>query len=177
MSKSHLDSLHLESSPRREAFRRVREAIQAACGQATLHGQLQDLLRTLEGEATPTLPPGMVPDRPHPPHCWLMDRHKVHLLKIGINTVGRLPDNDVVIEDPIVSRRHCVIVIHSDVHCELHDIASKNGTLLNGQRLTGPTRIYNGDEIILCERCLTFMIASVPRQTHPFMRPTTNLPV
>jgi len=40
-----------------------------------------------------------------------------------------MPDNDVVLQDAYVSRRHCAILIHlTGERCELHDIASKNGT-------------------------------------------------
>jgi pSer/pThr/pTyr-binding forkhead associated (FHA) protein len=87
-----------------------------------------------------------------------MDRESVYPLKIGLNTVGRLSDNDVVLEDPYVSRRHCAVVIHAaNGTCELHDVASKNGTYLNGNRLSGPTPLVSGDEIRLCDRQLVFI--------------------
>ena len=60
--------------------------------------------------------------------------------KVGLNTVGRMPDNDVVVQDAYVSRRHCAIVVHTGDRCEVHDIASKNGTYLNGHKISGPTR-------------------------------------
>ncbi len=74
--------------------------------------------------------------------------------------MGRLPDNDVVIDDPTVSRRHCAIVVHSTLVVELHDVASKNGTTINGKRLEGPTRLKDGDEICLCDRKLTVVMKS-----------------
>jgi pSer/pThr/pTyr-binding forkhead associated (FHA) protein len=77
-----------------------------------------------------------------------------------LNTVGRLPDNDVVLRDPYVSRRHCAILVHAHDCCELHDIASKNGTLLNGEPLRGPTRLKPGDRILLCERLLILSAAA-----------------
>ena len=36
-------------------------------------------------------------------------------LKVGLNTLGRSSDNDVIIAEEFVSRRHCTILIH------LHD--------------------------------------------------------
>ena len=87
-----------------------------------------------------------------------MDRGRKLPVKIGMNSVGRLPDNDVVIDDPTVSRRHCAVVVHSDLSIELHDVASKNGTLLNGRKINGPTRLKDGDEITLCERRLQFLV-------------------
>src|SRR6266545_2423415 len=90
---------------------------------------------------------------------YLKDGVNVYPLHLGMNSVGRLPDNDVVVRDECVSRRHCAIVIHSDLRCELHDVASKNGTLLNGKKIPAPTRLQSGDQITLCNRRLTFHIA------------------
>src|SRR5207237_3501868 len=88
---------------------------------------------------------------------WLMDKEAIYPLKVGVNTIGRLPDNDVVVQAPYVSRRHCAILVHAGDGCELHDIASKNGTYLNGRRLEGPTPINRGDEIRMCDRQMVFM--------------------
>src|SRR6266436_6306544 len=41
--------------------------------------------------------------------------------------------------------------------CELYDIASKNGTYINGNRLSGPTQLSSGDEIRMCDRQFVFM--------------------
>src|SRR5262245_22883531 len=105
-----------------------------------------------------TLAPGEVPVRQGGVHCWLLDRGRQIPLKVGLNSVGRLPDNDIVIDDATVSRRHCAIVVHSDLTIEIHDVASKNGTLVNGRKLQGPTRLRDRDEIGLSERRLTFLM-------------------
>jgi pSer/pThr/pTyr-binding forkhead associated (FHA) protein len=68
-----------------------------------------------------------------------------------------MPDNDVVIQDACISRRHCAILIHLSHGCELHDVASKNGTFINGHRLTGPTQLNSGDEITMCNRQFVFV--------------------
>ena len=71
--------------------------------------------------------------------------------------VGRSPDNDVVLDDAYVSRRHCAVLVHAGDRCELHDVASKNGTYLNGQKICGPTRLKSGDEIRMCNKNLVFV--------------------
>ena len=38
--------------------------------------------------------------------CYLKDGNNVYPLHLGMNSVGRLPDNDVVVRDECVSRRH-----------------------------------------------------------------------
>src|SRR5690349_11426305 len=49
--------------------------------------------------------------------------------------VGSAPDNDVAIDSSRVSRHHAVLTI-VDGHLEVQDLDSRNGTLLNGARVT-----------------------------------------
>src|SRR5581483_9812419 len=94
---------------------------------------------------------------------WLLDRESVYPLKIGLNTIGRAPENDVVLKDAFVSRRHCAILVHAGDGCELHDTASKNGTFLNGRKLAGPTPLNPGDEIRMCDCQLVFLTRTSDR--------------
>ncbi|HSQ56775.1 MAG TPA: FHA domain-containing protein [Gemmata sp.] len=168
MSDPRLHSLHLEGQPRRDLFRAARQAIQSACGSHTLAGDL----RMLDDEArldAPTIasPPGCPSGATDRFTFYLKDGSNVYPLHLGLNSVGRLPDNDVVIRDECVSRRHCALVIHHDMRVELHDVASKNGTLLNGKKIPGPTRLQSGDQITLCGRRLTFHITEAPGEPAP----------
>ena len=161
MSDPRLHSMHLEGQPRRDQFRAARQAIQAACGSQTLAGDIR-LLDEDERLHAPTLdgsPEGRAPSIAGRFTFYLKDGVNVYPLHAGLNSIGRLPDNDVVIRDECVSRRHCAVVIHHDLRVELHDVASKNGTLLNGKKIPGPTRLQSGDQITLCGRRLTFHIA------------------
>jgi hypothetical protein len=152
MADAPLNSVYLPPT-RRENFRAARDALLGACGPETLAG---DRTPGAWRGASPTA----VRKLDGPPRVEaryvLVDQDYVYPLKVGVNTVGRLPENDVVIPDPYVSRRHCAIVVHAHGGCELHDIASKNGTLLNRRPLAGPTPLNSGDEILLCERRLVF---------------------
>lgn len=49
-------------------------------------------------------------------------------------TIGRAPDNVVVINDPSASAHHCVIR-HSAGICTVQDLGSTNGTLVNGEEI------------------------------------------
>jgi pSer/pThr/pTyr-binding forkhead associated (FHA) protein len=49
-------------------------------------------------------------------------------------TVGRDPGNDIVLRDPKVSRHHAEIVFERGFFV-LHDLASANGTYVNGKRV------------------------------------------
>lgn len=162
MGDSRFQSLHLEGQPRRELFRQARSQLEAACGQLTLAGDLKLLGKSEPSDGDTATCPPLIPGGPT--HFWLRDGETLHPLEVGVNSVGRLPDNTVAIRDEHVSRRHCAVVVHSDGRCELHDIASKNGTILNGKRINGPTRIRPGDQILLCTRKLTLVEqAETPR--------------
>ena len=153
MGDSQLPSIHLEGTPRRQDYRAARDRLRGACGDVTLAGHPDDLPvghAALDADA-PTL---AGPPATHYAY-FLSDGSKEHALKLGINTVGRLSTNTVAIPDEHVSRRHCAIVIHQDGRIELHDVASKNGTLLNGQRIPAPSPLRAGDIITLCTRRVT----------------------
>lgn len=163
MSDPRLHSLHLEGQPRRDLFRAARQAIQAACGSQTLAGDIRMLAdeEKLGASTLAVAPGGPASNSTGRFAFYLKDGTNVYPLHFGLNSVGRLPDNDVVVRDECVSRRHCAVVIHHDLRCELHDVASKNGTLLNGKKIPGPTKIQSGDQITLCGRRLTFHVTEL----------------
>jgi hypothetical protein len=59
-----------------------------------------------------------------------------HPLRVGVNAVGRFPENDLVLAPNHVSRRHCLVLVHATGGCEVSDTASRNGTCVNGRRVT-----------------------------------------
>ena len=60
--------------------------------------------------------------------------------------IGRGDDCHVIIDDRQASRHHARITQTQDGYV-LEDLGSKNGTFLNGQPLTVPTVLKDGDEI------------------------------
>jgi hypothetical protein len=155
MADPRLNSIHLDS-PRRQEYRAAREALLNARGWQTLAAESGGHAGL--GVADPnTLIQNPERKPPSDLQFWLVDREYIYPLKVGLNTIGRAPDNDVVLADSFVSRRHCAILVHAGSQCELHDTASKNGTYINGNRIPGPTRLSPGDEIRLCDRQLVFM--------------------
>jgi len=67
-------------------------------------------------------------------------------LQGAIILVGRGDDCHVVIDDRRVSRHHARITQMEDGYV-LEDLGSKNGTFLNGQPLTTPAMLQDGDEV------------------------------
>jgi hypothetical protein len=159
MADPRLNSVHLEP-PRRAQYRLARDELLRARGSHTL--AVEDDPRadpaanphTLIQKGGEQAPPGL--------NYWLVDNDYIYPLRIGINTVGRSPDNDVVVQDCYISRRHCAILVHSGEGCELHDTASKNGTYINGKKIAGPTRLRSGDEIRMCDQRLVFVVRNQP---------------
>ncbi|MEU3693052.1 FHA domain-containing protein [Streptomyces narbonensis] len=49
--------------------------------------------------------------------------------------IGRAPDNDIVVADLVVSRRHAELRARPDGTYWIHDLGSHNGTFLNGRRV------------------------------------------
>src|SRR5262245_19761471 len=70
--------------------------------------------------------------------------------------LGRGPDNDVVLDDASVSRRHALLRRLEPRETILIDLGGANGTMVNGQHLVAPTRLVSGDVITIGGFTLTF---------------------
>ena len=79
-------------------------------------------------------------------------------LRVGINTIGRFAENDLVLDMGALSRRHCAIVVHTMGGCEVYDTASRNHTLVNRQ-IVGCGALLPGDALYLAGQ--RFLVAWV----------------
>lgn len=70
-------------------------------------------------------------------------------------TVGRDPQNEVVIEHKLASRRHARFE-KDEVGFYIRDLESTNGTYLNGQRITGSQLLRNNDEVWIADTVIVF---------------------
>lgn len=66
----------------------------------------------------------------------------------GENVLGRVPEAAAWIESASVSRRHARILV-SEGKARLEDLGSKNGTFLNGRKITSAVALADADEIRL----------------------------
>jgi pSer/pThr/pTyr-binding forkhead associated (FHA) protein len=66
----------------------------------------------------------------------------------GDITIGRAAECDVVVRDILLSRRHCRLQ-REGAGWMLCDLQSKNGTVLNGERLIGPRMLRDHDVLRL----------------------------
>jgi len=62
--------------------------------------------------------------------------------------LGRDVQNDIVVPEAEVSRRHARLIRNGDVYI-LEDLGSTNGTFINGKRLVAPHTLHSGDEVQL----------------------------
>jgi hypothetical protein len=86
---------------------------------------------------------------------------KVYNIEKNEITIGRDLNNEIVISDPEISRRHSRIFIQG-VNYVLEDLGSTNGTFVNGQRLMGPYVMQPGEVITLGEHInMEFEMAQV----------------
>jgi pSer/pThr/pTyr-binding forkhead associated (FHA) protein len=76
--------------------------------------------------------------------------NQAYELNKDIVALGRDITNDIVINDPEVSRHHCRLT-RTPSGYTLEDLGSTNGSFVNGQRLTGARQLVNGDMIGLGE--------------------------
>lgn len=67
-----------------------------------------------------------------------------------VTSIGRSPANAVVVDDSYASSHHALLASREG-HWWLEDRGSRNGTLLNGQLVEGPTIVAAGDVIRIGE--------------------------
>jgi DNA-binding winged helix-turn-helix (wHTH) protein len=79
-------------------------------------------------------------------HCRLLWGDREIVLVKGENVLGRDPEAAVWIDIDSVSRRHARIVVEEKA-ATLEDLGSKNGTFLEGQKVTSPARLADGNRI------------------------------
>jgi len=81
---------------------------------------------------------------------WLVLNHDgtdllVHKLRGEVITIGRVPLNHVVIDNPTVSAQHTILARLGDSY-RLKDLGSTNGTQINGVCITD-AESNDGDKI------------------------------
>lgn len=70
--------------------------------------------------------------------------------------IGREPGNDIIVENLLVSGYHARIDSAGKDYV-LTDLQSKNGTFLNGEKVTS-TKLKNGDQILIGKHTLIFTL-------------------
>lgn len=87
----------------------------------------------------------------------LVSRRGEWLLSEGSNLVGRDRDCAVRIDSSTLSRRHARIVVTTG-ETTLEDLGSKNGTFVNGNRVTQSVVLRDGDQIQLGSVTVSYQV-------------------
>lgn len=95
--------------------------------------------------------------RPGPSGARLVLGSREWLLSEGSNLVGRDRDCLVRIDSTTVSRQHVRIELTNN-EATAEDLGSKNGTLVNGQRVATQIALKDGDQVQIGSVTLTYRI-------------------
>jgi adenylate cyclase len=87
--------------------------------------------------------------------------------------VGRHEENDVVIPSDIVSRQHAMFQVAEDGTYYLIDMGSRNGSFVNGMRVSVPAALNDGDTISLGDTTIEFR-RDATRSIRPVSRKLTG---
>lgn len=68
-----------------------------------------------------------------------------------INRIGRNPKYRICFWDYTVSKDHALLIIDRNRECTIRDLASTNGTFVNGRQIEGVKTLYDGDQVKLGE--------------------------
>jgi len=71
--------------------------------------------------------------------------------------IGRSPECQITIEDPLVSRQHARIAVRSD-RAFVMDLGSRNGVRVNGELIRGDTPLRHNDRVRLGTQDLVFLV-------------------
>ncbi|MGH3584388.1 MAG: FHA domain-containing protein, partial [Mycobacterium sp.] len=82
---------------------------------------------------------------------------RTYPLVAAATRIGRLPDNDIVLDQANVSRHHAVI-IDTGTSFVITDLRSANGVDVDGQRIRGTASLTDGDRFRICEHEFVFEI-------------------
>src|SRR6202011_1388682 len=86
----------------------------------------------------------------------------------GEITLGREPTNGVALNDPSVSRKHCVFR-REEERFQVRDLESRNGTVVNGTAVKEQW-LRHGDEIVVGDSVFLFLLEDDERE-----RPVTRV--
>lgn len=96
------------------------------------------------------------------------DREETRLLPEGTAVFGRQPGVDILLEHPLVSRRHAQLVVTATT-CELTDLGSSNGSRLNGRALPAntPTFLNHNDVVEMGPFKMVLGVTAVQPEPEP----------
>ena len=93
------------------------------------------------------------------PHLVLRtdsDSRRLPLAGSNCWTIGRSEDNNFVLPDRWISRNHAMLQCMETGEFYLIDLGSRNGSFVNGRRVSIPVTLHNGDRLTFGQTELDF---------------------
>lgn len=92
-------------------------------------------------------------------------RHDLELVP-GEFLIGRSVECQLSLDDPLVSRRHAVLLV-TEGSVKVRDLGSRNGVLVNGERVQGERQLVHGDIITIGAQELTIARGEASSERQP----------
>lgn len=111
----------------------------------------------------------MVTSQPVPHLILRTESGNRYLSLAGSNcwTIGRGDDNNFVLPDRWISRNHAMLQRMEMGEFYLIDLGSRNGSFVNGRRVSVPVTLHNGDRLTFGQTELEFYSPAVEHLTDP----------
>ena len=87
--------------------------------------------------------------------AYLIVNSQIFQLNQSVTSIGRMLDNDLVIQEPLISRHHAEIHLDGDRYV-IKDLNSTSGTFLNNKKVPNGV-LYSGDIILLANIPIMFV--------------------
>ncbi len=123
------------------------------------------VMRPAPGAVTPPTPETISLRRKPQAMGWLMvekgPRAGQEFRLQEVTTIGRSGDNDIIIDDPSVSRQHAKVRLEGQTFT-IFDLGATNPTQVNGQEI-GKHQLIDGDRVEIGDAVLVFKQVQSPR--------------
>src|SRR6185503_5441932 len=85
-------------------------------------------------------------------------RHLQHDFELGLGefAIGRSPECQLSLDDPLVSRKHALLVVGPE-SVLIKDLGSRNGVVVNGTKIDTSRVLLDGDRIVIGSQEMTIM--------------------
>ena len=102
-------------------------------------------------------------------------RHLQHDFELGLGefAIGRSPECQLSLDDPLVSRKHALLVV-SPESVLIKDLGSRNGVVVNGTKIDTSRVLLDGDRIVIGSQEMTIMARPAAASPQYVRRTTTG---
>ena len=90
---------------------------------------------------------------------------RVHEIEVGATMIGRGRESDIRVANKSLSRQHARVEVDADGRATIRDVGSKNGTFVEGRRVSGVHELEDGQHFSCGD--VVFAYTSLERSVSP----------